>query len=126
MYYLLEFIQRLRVHPEYFRAGGAGSAEGGGGEATPYINQCAIKSRKKDNITPTVCFQLQLGQIPGISSTLAKSLSQRVGSMTALMEKLTPLSLEEAIAWLQETPLIGKKKAEIICQYLGIKDKNKE
>lgn len=122
--YLLEFMQRLHAHPEYFRraapAAQPESREEAETQHTDYINHCAIKSRKKDNLTPMVCFQLQLGQIPGISATLAKSLSQQVGSMRELMEKLNPLSYSEATHWLQSVPLIGKKKAEIICQYLGI------
>lgn len=129
--YLLEFMQRLRAHPEYFRRGvaeapidmkegGAATASASASATTAYIQHCAIKTRKKDNLTPTVCFQLQLGQIPGISATLATSLSQQVGSMRELMEKLTPMAYPEAIRWLQSVPLIGKKKAEVICQYLGI------
>lgn len=125
LHYLLEFMQRLRAHPEYFRrAAPRTEAPQDGGAAVPaptgYIHHCAIKSRKKDNLTPTVCFQLQLGQIPGISATLASSLSQQVGSMRELMEKLSPLDYPAAIQWLQSVPLIGKKKAEGILQYLGI------
>jgi ERCC4-type nuclease len=133
--YIRVFIQKVMAHPEYFKrrsGGAAGAAEGGEASgataaATDYLQHCAIKTCKKDNLTPTLAFQLQLGQIPGISSKMAKVISQHVESMRHLIETLAAkATITEAIQWLQTIPMIGLKKAEAIYTYLGFERKEKE
>ena len=122
--YVMAFAARIQAHPEIFSpntaANGANGTDGGTGTLS-YIETCAIKSCKRANITPMVCFQLQLGQIPGISSGIAKIISQHVSSMCALVRRLWAFeTVVERIKWLQTIPSLGKKKAEAICAYLGL------
>jgi ERCC4-type nuclease len=117
--YVMALAHRLHLHPEMF--------SGSKGANTAYIDTCAIKSCKRSNITPMVCFQLQLGQIPGLSSGIAKIVSQHISSMRDLTRALskypTPV---ERMKWLQTIPSLGKKKAEAICTYLGFTDDEQE
>jgi len=114
--YIMELSRRIQSHPEIFSAN-----LGTGGGKPNYIETCAIKSCKRENITPLVCFQLQLGQIPGISSGIAKVVSQHVSSMNELIGTLRNFDTDaERIKWLQTIPSLGKKKAGAICAYLGL------
>jgi DNA polymerase/3'-5' exonuclease PolX len=84
-----------------------------------YIDSCKIKEKKIKNITPLVCFQLQLGQIPYISASISKHISQRYTSMKELLADLNRVSDAERMALLTQIPLVGKKKALSILEFLG-------
>ena len=47
-----------------------------------------IKSVKKDNLTPKVCFIHQLSQIPGVSVKIATAISDKFNSITELIHEL--------------------------------------
>lgn len=114
--YIMELARRIQAHPEIFSATTNTTAS-----TKSYIDTCAIKSCKRENITPLVCFQLQLGQIPGISSGIARVVSQHVSSMNDLVGRLREfVTVPERLKWLQSIPSLGKKKAESICSYLGL------
>lgn len=116
--YVMELARRIQAHPEIFSSV-VGNANRG--EQPNYIETCAIKSCKRENITPLVCFQLQLGQIPGISSGIAKTICQHVSSMNELIGTLRGFeTVSERLKWLQTIPSLGKKKAETIYAYLGL------
>lgn len=119
--YVMALARRIHLHPELF------SKDTRGTTPTTYIDTCAIKSCKRSNITPMVCFQLQLGQIPGLSSGIAKIVSQHVQSMRDLVGALAECpTMAERMKWLQAIPSLGKKKAEAICTYLGFTDEHQE
>lgn len=52
-----------------------------------------IKTKKKDNLTPTLCQQLMICNIPGVSSTLAVPIMQHFGSLVNLVKYLADESL---------------------------------
>lgn len=47
-----------------------------------------IKSVKKDNLTPKVCFIHQLAQIPGVSVKIATAISDKFNSITELIHEI--------------------------------------
>lgn len=75
-------------------------------------NLSAIKTIKKENFTPALCFVQQLCCIPGISSTKANSIisSLECTSLSQMLQKLDKL---------ESVPGIGKKLADTIRVYLG-------
>ena len=54
-----------------------------------------IKKKKKDNLTPEVCSMIQLSQIPGISTNMAKTILDRYGSIYNLCKKYQVLETTE-------------------------------
>ena len=46
-----------------------------------------IKTKKKDNMTPEMCYLFQLCQIPGVSSNSAKVISTKYPNMTSLINE---------------------------------------
>lgn len=84
-----------------------------------YIDCLKAKRRKIENIDTMVCFQLQLCQIPGISTTIAKSLSERFKNMREFLNALQASADESRLSLLTSTPSVGAKKAETILRYLG-------
>jgi len=51
----------------------------------------SLKIKKKDNITPQVCFINQLAQIPGVSITMAQILAEKYKNMRNLIEEYDKL-----------------------------------
>lgn len=54
--------------------------------ATALLKCSAVK--KSENITPLICYQSQLMQIPGVSVIIAEAISQRWGSMSELLDHM--------------------------------------
>lgn len=83
-----------------------------------WIDSAKIKTKKIENITPIVCLELQLGQIPGLSNKLAKAivnaLSENDRTMSGLIRTIT-----NDPTFLNKVPLIGPKKASAIYEFLG-------
>lgn len=46
----------------------------------------SVKLKKKENLTPMSCFKLQLAQIPGVSTSMAKCISCRFSNWPVLLE----------------------------------------
>lgn len=118
--YLMEVAQRIQKDPSAFEA--STSVES---TTTRYTDVCPIKTRKIENITPSIAFQLQLGQIPGISSKIALACIQhsQCTSMKDWILKLTSFSNQiERINYVSNIPGIGKKKAETMLTYMGFVD----
>lgn len=73
-----------------------------------------MKSKRRDNITPSICYRMMLSQIPGISSKIAEEISKKYDSMPRLIEALQGSQVESM-------PLVGKKKLDSLRLYLGIR-----
>lgn len=130
--FLENIADRFQRHPESFlhldshlqqdvQTEGEREPVGGGG-VTSYVDVCAMKSRKIENITPHVCFLLQLGQIPGISAKIAKQIAEFSGcsTMAQWMQRMSEcVTYTDKLKYLSEIPNIGKKKAERMLTYLG-------
>lgn len=108
--WICDIAQKLISKPDSF------DEEIGG--ADNYVSACRAKSKKMDNIDPRTCYHMQLAQIPGISHKLAENIAELYPNFTTLFQAITPLTKEAAIQLFSKIPLIGKKKASIIIDYL--------
>jgi crossover junction endonuclease MUS81 len=115
--YLREVVQRLAKSPEKVVNAVSGSQGGGGsGNAEDYVSTLKTKTKKSANITPDVCYILQLAQIPGLSAKIAKDIAKVYPTMFAL---LTALSAEEKPQrLLSSIDGIGAKRAARIVEFL--------
>jgi ERCC4-type nuclease len=112
--FLIELALRIEKNPTMM--------EGNQGSSSSYIDVCSIKTRKMENNTPFICFQMQLGQVPGISSKIVSILCQHTQcqSMKDWIQKLNSFSENtERVTYLSTIPGIGKKKAELLLTYFG-------
>ncbi len=130
-----------------------GSAGGGSSQATPdpvqgtevrsiqvggasggYLEAAVggIKTKKKDNLTPALCQQLMICNIPGISSSLAVPIIQHFGSLSALVKYLADDTQTQevkikCIAGIQlasvtstgKARTVGPAAAAKVCEFLG-------
>lgn len=87
-----------------------------GNSSVEYHQQCKVKTKKIDNITPQTCFILQLCQIPGVSKKIAEVIRDKYGNMKSLIATLSDST--SPTSDLTSLPLIGDKKAKKICEYL--------
>ncbi len=106
-----------------------GSAGGGSSQPTPESEQGAevrsiqvggggyleaavggIKTKKKDNLTPALCQQLMICNIPGISSSLAVPIIQHFGSLSALVKYLADETLTQDV---KQKTIAGIKLASV-------------
>lgn len=81
-----------------------------------------IKLKKKDNLTPQICYLAQLSQIPGISNTIAKTIQTIYPNMIELCKAIEKdnqilLNLEYDIANNKKRK-IGKKTNQKIVTFL--------
>lgn len=97
-------LDRLLKKPEFF-------------EQSTEINYCeTLKIKKKDNMTPETCQQMQLAQIPGVSVKIAEKLLNHYGTLRNIM-------LEDSIdpnIQVTDKRKLGKVLAERVQEYLLI------
>lgn len=80
-----------------------------------------IKSCKKDNMTPDICYIMQLACIPGISVEIAKTIKCNWGTMQELCYELETHKIANiALIKCGKTRKLGKVLAERIIEYLHI------
>jgi ERCC4-type nuclease len=79
-----------------------------------------IAMRKRDNLDVRSCFAHQLCQVPGVSAKLSTTLCAEFGSMAALYARLLPLSREQREAAFGDLPMLGKKKAATLVDFLFV------
>ena len=89
-------------------------------ETSDYIDSVKAKTKKIDNIDQLTCFQLQLAQIPSISTGIAKIISEQYKNMSELITALQQLEIKEQLALLTQMKLVGAKKAHQILTFLGL------
>lgn len=95
---------------DVFQKYSADPAKFDGGSSEPYVANLCLKTRRAANLTPQLCYIAQLSQIPGVSRKIAEAIVQVYPTMHDLV-------LADAKD-LQEIPMVGKKKAAVIFQYL--------
>jgi len=105
--FIKNVYQRCLAHPEYFS---------GASLAGSYLN--TLKSKKSENINPENCWILQLSQLPGISTTIAKSISQVYPTMAKLLDALR--SSDNPAKLLSQIDKIAGKKAAKILEFLQL------
>jgi len=77
-----------------------------------------IKMKKINNITPEICYIMQLSQIPTISATIAKYIQAKYHTMYELLKALH--ESDDKISLLCRIEKVGKEKANKILQYLNL------
>jgi len=81
-----------------------------------------IKMKKSSNVTPEVCFIMQLSQIPSISSTIAQNIQKHFPTMRKFINVLD--NTQDKVSLLCKIDKIGKEKAFKILEYFNY-DTNK-
>lgn len=85
-----------------------------------YIDCVKIKTKKIDNITPDNCYIMQLAQIPGISTVIAKNIQKTYPTMKDLIFALEKAEDKSAkLAMLCKIDKIGKEKASKILEFFN-------
>ena len=78
------------------------------------------KTKKIENIDPRTCYELQWAQIPGISAKIAKEIVKVYPSWPTFYRAMDEQNtVAEKIQILTTIPMVGRKKAEKIWEYLG-------
>ena len=93
------------------------------GEKTQLETECKeeygaslrVKTQKRENVTPGLCYLLQLSQLPGISMTTATEIAKTYPTMRALLSALT----EKGVKAFAEIDGMGPKRAKLFCEYFG-------
>lgn len=92
-------------------------------EEPTYLDTLCVN--KKDNLTPEICFQNQLRQIPGVSTKIAKIISKEYPNFPALISKYETLEEENRPALLKEINTgkrrLGKKLSAKIYNFIYVK-----
>ena len=88
-------------------------------DSTSYCDVVKMKKKKIENIDPSVCYIMQLSQIPNISTKLAENISKVYPNMIELITTLQSIDTQDAkIKVLTQIDKIGKEKAQAILKYL--------
>jgi ERCC4-type nuclease len=91
------------------------------GEKTQLETECKeeygaslrVKTAKRDNVTPELCYLLQLSQLPGISMTTAKEIAKMYPTMRALLSGIS----EKGVKAFSDVDGMGPKRANLFCEY---------
>jgi len=83
-------------------------------ETKEFISTIKVKSKKMDNITPEVCYIMQLSQLPGFSVTIAQEIATVYPSMSLLLKAIT----EKGEKAFKEIKGLGKKRIQLIVTYI--------
>jgi len=110
--FITAFLAKVQKNADVFQNTGSGVA------ACNHDQAMMVKSRPGANVTPELCWRLMLSQIPGVSGKLSKELVALWPSMAEFIADLNPLDPKERIAKLKVVPLLGPKKAAVICAYV--------
>ncbi len=107
--FLLTLCSKMIDHPEYFH---------GGNETHSYAECIKLKSKKIENITPELCYIMQLSQIPTISAVIAKNIHDHYPNLSSLIKALE--HSEDKVKMLCSIDKVGKEKAKKILEFLQL------
>lgn len=117
-------FDKLQKNPEYFQV--VNEEQTGGTSEDDYAN--TIKLKKKENMTPQICQQLWLAQIPGMSTTFSQVILEKYHSLPNLINSYNTLeSVEDKKKMLIDIPIttktgktrkLGKVLSERIYDYI--------
>ena len=91
------------------------------GEKTQFQAECKeeygaslrVKTIKRDNVTPELCYLLQLSQLPGISMTTATEIAKTYPTMRTLLHAID----EKGGKAFSAIDGMGPKRAKLFCEY---------
>ena len=72
-----------------------------------------VKTAKRDNVTPELCYLLQLSQLPGISMTTATEIAKTYPTMRVLLGAIT----DKGAKAFAEIDGMGPKRSKLFCEY---------
>lgn len=88
-------------------------------ESITHDYNSSLKVKKKDNLTPELCYQIQLSSIPGISLQMAECISKEYPNISSLINQLSqPLGWQELAEINLGKMKFGKVKAHRLHEYL--------
>jgi len=79
-----------------------------------YVSSLKVKTKKIDNITPEVCYLMQLSQLPGISMKIAKDIAITYPTMSSLVRAVKELGVKAC----KDIAGLGPKRAQTIVDYM--------
>ena len=82
-----------------------------------YVDTLRVKTKKIDNITPEICYLMQLSQLPGISINIAKEIAKTYPTMSSLLLAM----MDHGIKAFKDIPGLGPKRAQTIVEYIDRK-----
>lgn len=110
--FILTFCTKILDKPDYFIKKDRGVID--------YVDCVKLKTKKIDNITPEICYIMQLSQIPGISAVIAKNIQLVYPTLRDLILALEALDDRDMqIDLLCNVEKIGREKASKILEYLA-------
>lgn len=80
--------------------------------------QSSLKVRKKENLTPELCYKIQLSSIPGVSLNMAEKLTQVYPNLMTLMTALQEGGEKTLIEVSLGKMKFGKVKSKRVYEYL--------
>lgn len=92
-------------------------ASDSGEKRDDYVDILKVKTKKIDNITPEVCYLMQLSQLPGISMNTAKEIAKTYPTMSALLLAM----MDHGVKAFKDIPGLGPKRAKTIVEYIDRK-----
>jgi ERCC4-type nuclease len=80
----------------------------------------SLNAKKQKNLTPELCYRLQLSQLPQVSISVAKGIAEIFPDMRALVKGLEEIgSMKDRVKALSKIPRVGGKLATTVCTYMG-------
>lgn len=79
-----------------------------------YTASVKVKSKKSENVTPEVAYQMQLSQIPGLSMRIASDISSIYPSFRELLKAIDDKGLKA----FDNIPGIGKNRSKKIIEFI--------
>ena len=77
-----------------------------------------VRTKKKENLTPAVCYTAQLAQVPGMSYSMAQAVQRAYPTMRALLNSATEADLKALRVSEKRKlgPVLAKRLLEYVCQ----------
>lgn len=130
--FLFRWLQRMATRPEEWVQSVEGAnphlqdpRDSSDGKVT-YAHRtypASIQAKKNHNITPHICFQQQLAQIPGISMKLAETIQKRFPDLRSLAREMAATQTKKQRSLLfSSLEGIGTKRADQLVKFLGYDD----
>lgn len=124
---LLALWRRAHKPSSFGPGASAGRATEEGSPAVSAVSTALLVHAKRGrNISPPLCFRMQLCQIPGVSEKIAGSIAAHWRTMAAFYARMGPLDVEARVRALMEVPLVGNKNARTIEGFMFVEGEGGE
>jgi ERCC4 domain len=118
--FICSVLGKCLANPHYFKQNLHSIQSGGACPSSDYVATLKHKTKKSENIDKYTCYILQLCQIPGISSTIAKEIATIYPTYAILIKTLNDCeTYKEKMGALTMIKMIATKKARTIIDYIS-------